>query len=182
MTINFNQFEQKMQGALDSLGHEFSGLRTGRASAKMLEPINVEAYGGNMALSACASVSVPEPRMLLVSVWDRDLVKAVDKAIREAGLGLNPQTEGTTIRVKIPELTEERRKELIKVAGKYAENSKVIVRNIRRDILDAAKKLEKELGKDEVHKLGEKAQKLTDDYIAKIDKLLAEKEKDIKQI
>ncbi len=182
MTLKFEPFEQKMKASIDSLHHELSGLRTGRASAKMLEPLMVEAYGGTMALSGCATVSVPEPRMLLVTVWDRDLAKNVDKAIRESGLGLNPQTEGTSIRVKIPELTEERRKELIKVASKYAENTKIAIRNIRRDILEAAKKLEKEIGKDDVHKLTEKAQKITDDFVSQVDKILAEKEKDIKQI
>src|SRR5688572_3689224 len=135
--------QRRMDGAIEVLRKEFGGLRTGRASAGLLEPVTVNAYGGNVPLAQVASVNVPEPRMITVQVWDRGVVKAVDKAIREAGLGLNPQTEGQVIRIPIPELTQDRRNELSKVAHKYAEQAKVSVRNVRRDGMDALKKAEK---------------------------------------
>ena len=175
---------RRMDGALDALRKEFSGLRTGRASATMLDPVHVEAYGNAMPLNQLATVSVPEPRLILVQVWDRAMAKAVDKAIREAGLGLNPQTEGQTIRVPVPDLTEDRRRDLTKVAAKYAEQARVSVRNIRRDGLDQAKKQEKdaEISQDEHRKLQHDIQTLTDAHIKKIDEMLAHKEKEILQV
>src|SRR6266566_3066998 len=156
---------RRMDGALEVLRKEFGGLRTGRASASLVEPITVVAYGNTMPLNQVANVSVPEPRMITVQVWDRAMVKAVDAAIREAGLGLNPQSEGQVIRVPIPPLSEERRKELTKIAHKYAEQARVSVRNVRRDGLEALKKREKdrEITQDQHRKLDKDVQTLTDD-------------------
>jgi len=175
---------RRMDGALDVLKKEFSGLRTGRASPNLLDPVTVEAYGSSMPLSQCGTVSVPEPRMLSVQVWDRALVKPVEKAIRDAGLGLNPQTEGQTVRVPIPDLNEERRKELVKVAAKYTEQARVSVRNVRRDGIDSLKRLEKngELNQDEQRRVEKEVQALTDDYIKKIDEAFAQKDKEILQV
>jgi ribosome recycling factor len=175
---------RRMDGAIEMLRKEFGGLRTGRASASLLEPVHVEAYGSTMALNQVANVNVPEPRLISVQVWDRSMVKAVEKGIRESGLGLNPQTEGQTIRVPIPDLTEERRRELSKVAAKYAEQARVSVRNIRRDGLDPLKKKEKdgEISQDQHRKLQTDIQALTDEYIKKVDDLLAQKEKEILQV
>ena len=175
---------RRMEGAFEALRKEFSGLRTGRASASLLDPVTVEAYGNVMPLNQLATVSVPEPRMISVTVWDRAMAKAVDKAIREAGLGLNPQTEGAVIRVPIPDLTEDRRRELTKVAAKYAEQARIHVRNVRRDGLDPLKKKEKdgEISQDQHRKLQHDIQALTDDYIKKIDETLAQKEKEILQV
>lgn len=180
-TSDINELRRRMAGALDVLKKELSGLRTGRASVSLLEPVQVEAYGSHMPISQVGTVSVPEPRMLTVSVWDRGLVKAVEKAIREANLGLNPMSEGQTIRVPIPALTEERRKELIKVAHKYAEQARVSVRNVRRDGMDALKAQEKkgDITEDEHRKLGAQIQQITDEHIKKIDDIIAAKEKDI---
>lgn len=181
MAINMDELKRRMQKAVESLKHEFSGLRTGRASTALLDHIKVEAYGADMPLNQVASISAPEPRMLSVSVWDKGLAGAVDKAIREAGLGLNPITEGTSIRIPMPQLSEERRKELTKVASKAAEEAKVAVRNIRRDGMDQIKKAEKDkaIGEDEGHTLSDKVQKLTDEFIVIIDKELESKSKDI---
>ncbi|MBV9827240.1 MAG: ribosome recycling factor [Alphaproteobacteria bacterium] len=175
---------RRMDGALDVLRKEFGGLRTGRASASLLEPVVVEAYGNTVPLNQVASVNVPEPRMITVQVWDRGLAKSVDKAIRESGLGLNPQTEGQTIRVPIPELNQERRKELSKVAGKYAEEARIAVRNVRRDGVEESRKLEKngDLSQDQQRKLQGDIQHLTDDHVKKIDDTLAQKEKEILQV
>ncbi|MBV9523428.1 MAG: ribosome recycling factor [Alphaproteobacteria bacterium] len=175
---------RRMDGALETLRKEFAGLRTGRASINLLEPVHVEAYGNSMPLNQLASVSVPEPRLIVVQVWDRGMTKAVDKAIREAGLGLNPQTEGQVIRVPIPDLSEERRRELTRIAAKYAEQTRVSVRNVRRDGLDPLKKKEKdgEISQDQHRKLQHDVQALTDDYIKKIDETLAQKEKEILQV
>jgi ribosome recycling factor len=175
---------RRMDGALDVLKKEFSGLRTGRASPNLLDPVTVEAYGSSMPLSQCGTVSVPEPRMLSVQVWDRALVKPVEKAIRDAGLGLNPQTEGQTVRVPIPDLNEERRKELVKVAAKYTEQARVSVRNVRRDGIDSLKRLEKngELSQDDQRRVEKEVQALTDDYIKKIDEAFAQKDKEITQV
>ena len=175
---------RRMDGAIDALHKELGGLRTGRASANLLEPVHVEAYGSTMPLNQVASVSVPEPRLIVVQVWDRGMAKAVDKAIREAGLGLNPQTEGQVIRVPIPDLTEDRRRELTRVAAKYAEQARVAVRNVRRDGLDPLKKREKdgEISQDQHRKLQHDIQGLTDEYIKKIDDHLAHKEKEILQV
>jgi ribosome recycling factor len=175
---------RRMEGAFEALRKEFSGLRTGRASASLLDPVMVEAYGNAMPLNQLATVSVPEPRMISVTVWDRAMAKAVDKAIREAGLGLNPQTEGAVIRVPIPDLTEDRRRELTKVAAKYAEQARVHVRNVRRDGLDPLKKQEKDgdISQDQHRKLQHDIQALTDEYIKKIDEALAQKDKEILQV
>jgi ribosome recycling factor len=175
---------RRMEGAFEALRKEFSGLRTGRASASLLDPVSVEAYGNVMPLNQLATVSVPEPRLISVTVWDRAMAKAVDKAIREAGLGLNPQTEGAVIRVPIPDLTEDRRRELTKVAAKYAEQARIHVRNVRRDGLDPLKKKEKDgdISQDQHRKLQHDIQALTDEYIQKIDESLAQKDKEILQV
>jgi ribosome recycling factor len=175
---------RRMDGALDVLRKEFAGLRTGRASASMLDPVVVEAYGNTLPLSQIGTVSVPEPRLIIVQVWDRGNVKATEKAIREAGLGLNPQTDGQTIRVPIPDLNEERRRELTKVAAKYAEQARISVRSVRRDGMDLLKKQEKEhkLSQDEHRKLDKDIQALTDETIKKVDGLLAQKDKEILQV
>ncbi|RMD87756.1 MAG: ribosome recycling factor [Alphaproteobacteria bacterium] len=181
---NLKDIERRMRGAIEALRHEFAGLRTGRASAAILEPITVEVYGSQMPLNQVATISVPEPRMLSVQVWDRGNVSAVDKAIRSSGLGLNPQTEGNVLRIPIPELSEERRHELTKVAGKYAEQARIAVRNVRRDGMDQIKRLEKagELSEDESHKWSERVQKLTDEIIKEIDEMLARKDEEILQV
>jgi ribosome recycling factor len=180
-TADINELRRRMTGALDVLKKELAGLRTGRASASLLEPVQVEAYGSHMPISQVGTVSVPEPRMLTVQVWDRGLVKAVEKGIREANLGLNPMTEGQTIRVPIPPLTEERRKELIKVAHKYAEQARISVRNVRRDGMEALKADEKshKITEDQHAKQGKQIQALTDEFIKKIDEAIAAKEKDV---
>ena len=176
--------QRRMDGAIEVLRKEFGGLRTGRASTSLLEPVMVSAYGGTVPLNQVANVNVPEPRMITVQVWDRGVVKAVDKAIREAGLGLNPQTEGQVIRVPIPELNEERRCELTRVAAKYAEQARVSVRNVRRDGIEALRKLEKdgEISQDHQRKLQNDVQHLTDDHIKRIDETLAQKDKEILQV
>jgi ribosome recycling factor len=175
---------RRMDGAIEVLRKEFGGLRTGRASASLLEPVTVSAYGGTMPINQLANVSVPEPRMITVQVWDRAMVKAVDKAIREAGLGLNPQTEGQVIRVPIPDLNEERRRELTRVSAKYAEQARVSVRNVRRDGIEVLRRREKgaEISQDEQRKLQHEIQNLTDDYIRRIDDALAQKDKEILQV
>ncbi|MCE1235697.1 MAG: ribosome recycling factor [Hyphomicrobiales bacterium] len=178
--FDIEDIKRRMTQAVSVYKEELSGLRTGRASTHLLEPVTVEAYGQRMALNQVATVSVPEPRMLLVSVWDRGMAGAVDKAIREANLGLNPISEGATLRVPIPELNAERRKELVKVAHKYAEAARVAVRHVRRDGIDMLKKdLKDGLSEDEEARLADRVQKLTDETIVEIDKLLAAKEQDI---
>lgn len=176
--------DKRMNGALDALKKEFGGLRTGRASASLLEPVHVDAYGSSMPLTQVGTISVPEPRMITVQVWDRGLVSAVEKAIREAGLGLNPATDGQLVRVPIPALNEERRTELKKVAHKYAEQARVAVRNVRRDGMELLKKLEKEgtLSQDDHRKASDKVQELTDRYIKKVDESLVHKETEIMQV
>ena len=175
---------KRMDGALKALAQEFAGLRTGRASASLLEPVTVEAYGAQMPLTQVGTISVPEPRMITVHVWDKSTVKAAEKAIREAGLGLNPQPDGQVIRVPIPELNEERRRELSRIAGKYTEQAKVAVRNVRRDGMEMLKRMEKagDLSEDE-HKIwADEVQTLTDDHIKKIDSAFETKEKEILQV
>lgn len=176
--------KRRMDGALDALHKEFLGLRTGRASASLLEPVVVDAYGGKMAISQVASVSAADARLLTVQVWDSTLLGAVDKAIREANLGLNPAKDGNLIRVPIPELNEERRVELTKVAGKYAEQARISVRNVRRDGMDKLKRAEKEgdISEDEHRNLGQEIQKLTDNFIKQIDDLAKAKEAEILQV
>jgi ribosome recycling factor len=173
--------QRRMQGAIASLKHELGGLRTGRASASLVEPIHVDAYGQSMPLNQVASISIPESRMISIQVWDRSMVGAVEKAIRDSNLGLSPNTEGQTLRIRIPELNEQRRKELVKVAHKYAEEARVAVRHVRRDGLDTVKKLEKnhEISEDDQERLANDVQKATDGMISEIDQLLAAKEKEI---
>lgn len=180
-THDINDLKRRMQGTLGVLKQELSGLRTGRANANLLEPVQVDAYGTHMPLSQLATVSVPEARLLSVQVWDRAMVHAVEKAITAANLGLNPQTEGQVIRLRIPELNEERRKELVKVAHKYAEAARVAVRHVRRDGIDVIKKLEKDhqISKDDHERYSNEIQKATDQSIHDIDQLLATKEKEI---
>lgn len=182
--ISMKDLQRRMDGALEALSREFMGLRTGRASSSLLEDITVNAYGGTVPLKQVAGVNVPEPRMLSVQVWDQGVTKAVEKAIMESGLGLNPQTEGTVIRVPIPELNEERRAELTKVAGKYAEQAKIAIRNVRRDGLEQLKKAEKdgEISKDDLHRQSDLVQKMTDEHVKKVDDALAHKEEEIMQV
>lgn len=181
---DLKDIERRMDGALEQLRKEFAGLRTGRASANLLEPVVVDAYGTTVPLNQVANISVPEPRLINVQVFDRSTVKAVEKAIRDSGLGLNPQTEGSTIRVPIPELNSERRKELSKVAAKYAEQTRVAVHNVRRDGMDAVKKAQKDgdVSEDEQKVWSDKIQAVTDAHIKKIDDALASKEKEILQV
>jgi ribosome recycling factor len=173
--------ERRMKGALDTLKHDLASLRTGRANASMLDPVTVEVYGANMPLNQVATVTVPEPRMITVSVWDRSNVQAVEKAIRASGLGLNPNTEGQTLRLPIPDMTQDRRKELAKNCSQYAEKARVAVRNVRRDGMEELKKAEKakQMSEDEHKREADVVQKMTDKIIAEIDVQSASKEKEI---
>ena len=182
--LHLDDIKRRMEGSLNSLKTEFMGLRAGRASTAMLEPIMVEAYGSKMPMNQVGNISVPEPRLLTVTVWDAGLTSSVEKAIRESDLGLNPMAEGTLIRVPIPDLSEERRKDMVKVAGRYAEAARVAVRNVRRDGIEAARKLEKdsEISEDERHDLETDIQKLTDDHVKQIDDALSNKETEITQV
>ncbi len=181
---DIDDIERRMDGALGVLRRELGGLRAGRASASLLDTIIVEAYDSEMPLNQMASVNVPEARMLSVQVWDKSMVKAVEKAIMNAGLGLNPVVDGQTVRVPIPELNEERREELSRVAAKYAEQARIAVRNVRRDGMDTLKRMEKDgdLSQDDQHIWGEEIQSITDDHVAKIDDTLAAKQQDITQV
>lgn len=183
-TYNKDEVNRRMNGAVTALKAELAGLRTGRASPHLLEPVKVEAYGSQMPIGQVGTVSTPEPRLLTVQVWDKGLVKATDKAIRDAGLGLNPQIDGQLLRIPIPELNEERRKELVKLAHKYAEQGRVAVRNIRRDGMEALKKAEKDhkISQDDHRKQGDELQKLTDGHIHDIDQALHGKEQEIMQV
>lgn len=176
--------KRRMDGAIEALSREFGGLRTGRASPSLLDTIVVNAYGGEMPLTQVASVSVPEPRMISVNVWDNTVVKSVEKAIRESDLGLNPLTEGNVLRIPIPELNEERRRDLTKVAGKYAEQARIAIRNVRRDGMESVKKSEKDgdLSEDESRRLHDQIQKLTDEHIELVDASLADKEAEIMHV
>jgi ribosome recycling factor len=180
-TFDMNDLKRRMQGAIASLKQELGGLRTGRASSALLEHVQVEAYGSHMPLNQLATISVPEPRLLNVQVWDRSMIHPVEKAISNANLGLTPSTEGQVIRLRVPELNEERRRELAKVAHKYAEAARVAVRHVRRDGLDLLKKLEKEhkISEDDHERQSAEVQKATDATISEVDKLLAGKEKEI---
>ncbi len=181
---DLDDVERRMAGALESLRKDLAGLRTGRANPQLLEPITVEAYGTQMPISQVGTIGAPEARLLTVQVWDRNMVKATEKAIRDAGLGLNPQTDGQTIRVPLPELNEERRRELTKVAGKYAEQARVAVRNVRRDGMEALKRAERDgdISQDEHRSQADKVQSLTDRFIKAIDEMVAAKEKEILQV
>jgi len=183
-TFDVNELKRRMQVALGVLKQELGGLRTGRASVHLLDPIHVDAYGQSMPLNQVATVSVPQPRMISVQVWDRSMVHAVEKAILAANLGLTPSTEGQVIHLRIPELNEERRKELVKIAHKYAETARVAVRHVRRDGMEGLKKLEKDhkISQDEHKRLDTEVQKVTDQTISEIDHMLAAKEKEVMTI
>ncbi len=181
--FDLKDLEKRMDGAVQTLKDEFKGLRSGRATTAMVDPVTVDVYGAHMPLNQVATVSVPEPRMLTVNVWDKSNVSAVEKAIRESGLGLNPVVEGTLMRLPIPTLNEERRKELAKLAGKYAEQGRVAVRNVRRDGMDRLKKAEKGgLSEDDARTLSDRIQSLTDAHIKSIDEALHAKEQEIMQV
>ena len=182
--FSLDEMKSRMQKSIAALKDELTGLRTGRASASLLEPVMVEAYGTKMPLQQIATITVPESRMLQVSVWDRSMAPAVDKAIRNSGLGLNPSTEGATIRVPLPELNEERRRELTKVAHNYAEQARVAIRHIRRDGMDLLKKLEKDgvISQDDGRNQSDLVQKATDASVGDVDAILAAKEREIMQV
>ena len=182
--VDLSDVKRRMDSALDVLKKEFGGLRTGRASPNLLDHVMVDAYGSSMPINQVGTVGVPEARLITVQVWDRGLVKSADKAIREAGLGLNPMIDGQLIRIPLPALTEERRRELTKIAHKYAEQARVAVRNVRRDGMEMLKKAEKDhkVTEDEHRKLGVEVQKLTDEHVKKVDETLAAKEKEIMQV
>lgn len=184
ITGDFTDLQRRMDGAIHAFKHDVASLRTGRASSSLLDAVEVEAYGARMPINQVATVSVPEPRMVSVSVWDKSMVGAVDRAIREANLGFNPIVDGTTLRIPLPELTEQRRKELVKLAHQYAENARVAARHVRRDGMEGLKKLEKDgdISQDEHHQRHDRVQKMTDDTIAEIDKLLAAKEAEIMHV
>jgi len=179
-----SEIKRRMDGALEALRREFAGLRTGRASVHLLDPVVVKAYGNEMPLVQVGTVNVPEPRMITVQVWDRSLVAAVERAIRDAGLGVNPMSDGQLVRVPIPELSQERRQELTKIAHKYAEQARVAVRNVRRDGMDALKKLEKDhkISQDEHRQRSDEVQKVTDQHIKLVDEALVQKEKEIMHV
>jgi ribosome recycling factor len=183
-TFDLADVKRRMQGAINAFKNDLASLRTGRASPNLLDPIQVDAYGSLMPISQFATVNVPEPRLLSVQVWDRGMVSAVEKAIRESDLGLNPQTEGQVIRLRIPEMNEQRRKEMVKVAHKYSEEARVAVRHVRRDGLDLLKKLEKDsaISEDDGKRHADQVQKATDQFVAEIDSLLATKEKEIMHV
>jgi ribosome recycling factor len=183
-SIELTEIKRRMDGAVSAFKSDIASLRTGRASANVLDPVTVEAYGARMPLNQVANITVPEPRMLSVSVWDRSMVKAVEQAIRESNLGLNPIVEGQNMRIPLPELNEERRKSLVKVAHEYAEKAKVAARHVRRDGMDSFKKAEKDgkMSQDDSRVNSEKVQKMTDDTMIEIDRLLHDKEKEIMQV
>ena len=181
---DFKDLKRRMEGAISAFKSDIATLRTGRASANVLDPVSVDAYGSQMPLNQLANISVPEPRMIMVTVWDKSMVSAVDKAIRESNLGLNPIVDGSNLRIPLPELNEERRRELVKVAHNYAENGRVAIRHVRRDGMDDLKKAEKDgvIGQDESHTQADQVQKLTDEMISQIDSLLSDKETEIMQV
>ncbi|WP_274629160.1 ribosome recycling factor [Arvimicrobium flavum] len=181
---DFKDLQRRMDGAISAFKHDIASLRTGRASSNLLDPIQVTAYGSSMPINQVATVSVPEPRMISVSVWDKQMVGAVDRAIREANLGFNPIMDGTTLRIPLPELNEQRRKELVKIAHTYAENARVAVRHVRRDGMEILKKAEKDgtISQDDHRAQHDRVQKMTDDMISTVDSLLSEKEAEIMQV
>jgi ribosome recycling factor len=183
-TFDIADVKRRMQGAINAFKNDLASLRTGRASPNLLDPIQIDAYGSSMPISQVATVNVPEPRLLSVQVWDRGMVAAVEKAIRESDLGLNPQTEGQVIRLRIPEMNEQRRKEMVKVAHKYAEEAKIAVRHVRRDGLDLLKKLEKDsaISEDDSTRHADQVQKATDQFVAEVDSILVAKEKEIMHV
>lgn len=181
---DFSNLKRRMEGAVNALHKELSGLRTGRASANLVDGVMVEAYGNMTPLNQVASISVPESRMITLQVWDKSMVAAVEKAILNANLGLNPSSEGQLVRLPIPDLTEERRKEMTKIAAKYSEQCKISIRNIRRDGMEALKKAEKDgdISQDELHSKSDEVQKLTDNFVSEVDKKLKEKEDEIMKV
>ena len=182
--FDLNTYQEKMEKAVDVLKKEFAGLRTGRASTSLLDSISIEAYGSKVPLNQVSNISVPESRLLTVQVWDDSLVNTVENSIRNSNLGLNPMIEGSLIRIPIPELSEERRIEIVKIASKYSEDSKISIRNIRRDAMEKIKSLEKnkEISQDELFKFSDKIQKMTDNLIEKVETLFVDKEKDILRV
>jgi len=182
--IDLNDTKKRMDGAIASLSKDLGGLRTGRASASILDPVMVDAYGQKMPLNQVANVNAPDAKLITVQIWDKSMVGPVDKAVREAGLGLNPVVDGQNLRIPLPDLNEERRRELVKVAKDYAENAKVAIRHVRRDGMEALKKAEKDkdIGQDEARGTSEKVQKLTDEKVAEVESILAGKEKEIMQV
>lgn len=182
--LDMKDIRKRMDGALTVLRKEFGGLRTGRASASLLEPLTVDAYGSRMPITQVGTISVPEPRLITVQVWDNSLIKSVEKSIRESDLGLNPQTEGNVVRVPIPDLNEERRQELVKVAGKYAEQARVAVRNVRRDGMDHLKRMERDgdISEDEHRGMSQEIQTMTDEHVKLIDQVHQEKDQEIMQV
>lgn len=182
--IDLADLNKRMEGALTSLKGDLAGLRTGRASANILDPITVEAYGQKMPMNQVGTVTVPEPRMIAIQVWDKGMVGAVEKAIRDSNLGLNPVTDGTNLRIPMPEMNEERRREVVKIAHQYAESARVSIRHVRRDGMDAIKKAQKDgdIGEDDAHGLSDKVQKSTDAMIAEVDTIISAKEAEIMQV
>ena len=181
---DFQDIQRRMDGAISAFKTDLASLRTGRASSNLLDAVQVQAYGSAMPLNQVATVTVPEPRMIAVSVWDKSMVGAVDRAIREANLGFNPIMDGTNLRIPLPELNEQRRKELVKLAHGYAENARVAIRHVRRDGMDFLKKAEKDgdISEDDHHRQSERVQKLTDETVSTVDSLLAGKEAEIMQV
>ena len=182
--IDLNDVKRRMEGSITSFGKDLAGLRTGRASASLLEPVMVDAYGQKMPINQVANVGAPEPKLITVQIWDKSMVGPVDKAIREAGLGLNPVVDGQNLRIPLPDLNEERRRELGKVAKGYAEDAKVAIRHVRRDAMETLKKAEKdkEIGQDEARSSSDKVQKMTDEMVSEVDNVLATKETEIMQV
>lgn len=182
--VDFKDLQRRMDGAISAFKSDLASLRTGRASSNLLDAINVQAYGSSMPLNQVGTVTVPEPRMISVSVWDKALVSAVDRAIRESNLGFNPIVDGTNLRIPLPELNEQRRKELVKIAHQYAESARVAARHVRRDGMDALKKAEKDgdISQDDLRVSSDRVQKMTDDTISTIDSALTEKEAEIMQV
>ncbi|MEL6735260.1 MAG: ribosome recycling factor [Pseudomonadota bacterium] len=182
--IDLNDIKKRMEGAIASMTKDLGGLRTGRASASILDPVMVDAYGQKMPLNQVANVNAPDAKLITVQIWDKSMVGPVDKAVREAGLGLNPVVDGQNLRIPLPDLNEERRRELVKVAKDYAENAKVAIRHVRRDGMEVLKKAEKdkEIGQDEARATSDKVQKLTDEKVAEVEKVLAQKESEIMQV
>lgn len=182
--IDLASIKKRMEGSIASFGKDLGGLRTGRASASLLEPVMVDAYGQKMPINQVANIGAPEPKLITVQIWDKSMVGAVDKAVREAGLGLNPVVDGQNLRIPLPDLNEERRRELVKVAKGYAEDAKVAIRHVRRDAMESLKKAEKDkdIGQDESRSSADKVQKMTDEMVGQIDEVLASKEAEIMQV
>jgi len=182
--IDMNDLKRRMDGAVNAFKSDIASLRTGRASGNLLDPVTVEAYGSRVPLNQVANITVPEPRMLSVNIWDKSMVGAVDRAIRESNLGFNPIVDGQNLRIPLPELNEERRRDLVKLAHGYSENARVAIRHVRRDGMDGLKQAEKDgdISQDDSRSQSDKVQKLTDDMISQIDRLLADKEKEIMQV